>query len=693
MTPAGPRDEFLDRPAAELAAPYLRALDAEGSAPTDARIGPWRILGEAGRGGMGTVYRAVRDDDQYHQQVALKLVRGWLAFDAHHLRRFRAERQILAALEHPGIARLLDGGVTDDGVPWFAMEYVDGLPIDEHARARGLTIPARLRLFLDACLALEYAHQHLVVHRDVKPANLLVTGTGQVKLLDFGVARMLGSSPDGESAALQTAAGLMTPAFASPEQLRGEPIAVASDVYSLGVVLYLLLTGSLPHRRQGGSPHELVRAVLEDDPPLASTIAPLPDRRALRGDLDTILEVALRKEPSRRYRSVETLAEDIRRHLDGRPITARAGSRHYRAGRFVQRHRIEVLAAALITAALVGGLLVARSQAASANRQRVVAEREAARARDVATFLARLFRLADPNVALGDTVTMGTVLDSAAVWLEREHIEDPETRAEIALVRGDLYGTLGRSDAHRRMVDTALAIQERLYGREDPRLGLTLTTIAEAMRGQGRLRDAESLLRRTVELLPDRTGRASRDRDHALNKLALSLRDQGQLAAADSVLREALAISRRNAADHPLGLHRSLTNLGHVALASGDAPRAEVLHREVLTLRRDYWGPRHPEVANALINVATAVGRQDRFAEAERLFLEGLAMRRELQGAAHTEVGVDLAALAALYHQHGDRDAARARYAEAVRIQEVTLRADHPLLRAARESLAVLSKP
>jgi tetratricopeptide (TPR) repeat protein len=688
----GRGEDFLEHSAADLAGPYLRAMEERQAPALHARIGPWRIVAEAGRGGMGTVYEAVRADAQFDQRVALKVVRGWLSLDDHHLRRFRDERRILAALDHPHIARLLDGGVTEDGTPWFAMEYVAGLPIDQHATANRLSIAERLRLLLQACEAVQYAHQQLVIHRDIKPANLLVTEAGVVKLLDFGVARLLGADAAGDGAAGVTAARLMTPAYASPEQLRGEQIAVASDVYALGVVMHQLLTGTLPHPVGDRQPHELARAILEEAPTQPSTVAPWHDRRALRGDLDTIVAVALRKEPSHRYGSVAALADDIRRHLSGRPIVARAHSRGYRLRTLLRRRRLELLAASVVLASLLVGILMARVSAARADTLRALAQSEAARAGQVAAFLSGLFQLADPNVALGDTVTIGVLLDSAASWLDWERLDDPEARAEIALTLGSIFGARGHAAAHGRMLDTALAIQEQLYGPDDPRVGITLTSRAEAMRGEGALAQAEPILRRALRLLERDSLHYSRELDHALNMLALSFRNQGRLAEAEAMLRRALRISRGNATAHPPGLHRTLTNLAHVLSAGGRQEPAETLHREVLSLRIAHWGPEHPEVANALINLATVVGHQSRFEEAESLFVRGLEMRRRVQGAHHAEVGIDLAGLAALYHRQGRDTLAGQTYAEALQIQRSSLGPRHPLVHATAESLAVLGR-
>ncbi|HYX20247.1 MAG TPA: serine/threonine-protein kinase, partial [Thermoanaerobaculia bacterium] len=326
--------EFLERPAVD----QIRLSPAPAEAPE--RIGSWEIERELGHGGMGTVYLAARSGDGFRQTVALKVVRRGMDTDF-VLQRFRGERRILAELDHPGIARLLDGGSTEGGAPFFVMEYIDGRHLLEEARARDLSLRERLRLFLPVCDAVAYAHRHLVVHRDIKPSNVLVTADGVPKLLDFGLAKLL--RPDGEGAdgRTETALRLLTPDYASPEQVRGESVTTATDIYSLGVVLYELLTGQRPYRVTGRTPEAIARAVCEEEPARPSAAS-----AALRGDLDNVVLMALRKEPDRRYASVEQFAEDIRRHLDGRPVSARKDTLRYRAGKFVTRHKASVAATA-----------------------------------------------------------------------------------------------------------------------------------------------------------------------------------------------------------------------------------------------------------------------------------------------------------------------------------------------------------
>ncbi|HTS02698.1 MAG TPA: serine/threonine-protein kinase, partial [Thermoanaerobaculia bacterium] len=308
-----------------------------------ARIGPFEILGELGRGGMGTVYLGVRRGEGFERRAALKVAREELGSDF-LLARFHQERRILSGLEHPNIARLYDGGTTEDGLPWFAMEVVEGEHLLDFADRRGLPRAARIRLFLDVCAAVQFAHQNLVVHRDIKPANILVTRDGAPKLLDFGLAKLLDVPSDERTATVHR---LLTPEYASPEQVRGERITTASDVYSLGVVLYRLLTGSLPYRTKTRSGSEFERAVVDQAPPTTEPV--------LGADLDTVLRKALAKEPERRYATVQEFAEDLRRTLDGRPVLARGDSLSYRAGKFLRRHRIVAAAAAAVFLSLSAG--------------------------------------------------------------------------------------------------------------------------------------------------------------------------------------------------------------------------------------------------------------------------------------------------------------------------------------------------
>ncbi len=447
-------------------------LDERSEPPVvDRSFGPYRVVREIGRGGMGAVYLAERADGQYEQRVALKLIKRGMDTDL-VLRRFRAERQILASLDHPNIARLLDGGTSDDGRPYFVMEYIEGEPIDEYADARHLSIPERLRLFLHVCSAVAYAHRHLVIHRDIKPLNILVTPSGVPKLLDFGIAKVLNPGAD-EPTSSVTGLRLLTPEYASPEQVDGHPATTVSDVYSLGVVLYELLTGRSPYQPRSPAPLDVVEAVRTTDPERPSsavararsataersrrrgighdraavTATGSIDRlqRRLRGDLDTIVLTALRKEPARRYQSVEQLAADIERHLAGHPVLARADSFRYRAAKFVRRNRVVVAAATLVTLALLGGTAATAWEAHAARAAQLRAERRFSEVRRLANAL--IFDYHDAIKDLpGATPVRERLLRDALSYLDtlaREAQGDRSLQRDLAIAYrrvGDLQG-------------------------------------------------------------------------------------------------------------------------------------------------------------------------------------------------------------------------------------------------------------
>ena len=454
---AGP--EFLAGSAAGSGA--APGGEEEPSSLTGVRIGAYQVVEEIGHGGMGTVYRAVRADDQYRKQVAIKVVRGGLG-DEFRVHRFKAERQILANLDHPHIARLLDGGTTEDGRPYVVMEYVEGRTIDNYCDAGKLPVNDRLKLFRTVCSAVAYAHQRLVIHRDIKPANILVTKEGQAKLLDFGIAKIL--DPDEQSAdETVTVMRLMTPEYASPEQVRGEPITTASDVYSLGVVLYGLLTGRRPYGRASHVARDIVQAVIETEPEKPSSSITraetrtsrdiserreeIPEKlqRRLRGDLDNIVLKALRKEPDRRYASVEQFSEDIRRHLEGLPVTARPDTFFYRGGKFVKRHKTGVAAAIAVFATLLAGLAITLHETYIARAERAKAEARFNDVRKLANSL--LFDVHDAIQTLpGATPARKLIVDRALQFLDslaREAKGDLSLQRELGAAYekvGDVQG-------------------------------------------------------------------------------------------------------------------------------------------------------------------------------------------------------------------------------------------------------------
>jgi non-specific serine/threonine protein kinase/serine/threonine-protein kinase len=574
--------EFIETPAVSLGA-ALGPTDER--VPAGRRVGAFRIVREIGRGGMGTVYLAERADETFTQQVAIKLIKRGMDTDQ-VLARFRAERQILASLDHPHIARLLDGGTTDDGLPYFAMEYIEGQPIDAYADAHRLSIPERLRLFLQVCGAVSYAHQHLIVHRDIKPVNILVTAEGAPKLLDFGIAKVLQAEEDGTATA--TGLRMLTPEYASPEQVEGRHATTASDVYSLGVVLYELLTGRSPYRTRSRSPAEIVEAVCttepvrpsaavgEGEPPLAGRRrSGLTDdraaatnlssterlRRRLRGDLDTIVLAALRKEPARRYQSVEQLSADIRRHLEGLPVRARPDTFRYRAGKFVRRNRGMVAAGVLAGVTLVGGTVATAWQAREARAAQARAERRFNDVRKLANAV-----LFDYHDAIKDLPGSTPVRER----LVRDALGYLDTLAHEAHGDASLQRELAR--AYRRVADVQ-------GGSMTANLGDTEGALAS--------------YRKSVRILEDlfaadsTDARTRRELAAVTSDLGTLLFDTGDVAGSLALARRAWALLEPLARDSlnvglSLDLRKTGDLLGVLLLETGDAEGAARRHRDDL---------------------------------------------------------------------------------------------------------------
>ena len=681
--------DFLERPAAEYAAPLVSSVTSVTAAtpPVEGtRVGPYRIVGEAGRGGMGVVYVAERDDDQYRRRVALKLVRRGLDDDGSLVRRFVEERQILATLEHPSIARLLDGGVTSDDLPYFAMEYVEGTPIDRYCDERRLTLDARLGLFGSVCDAVQYAHRRLVVHRDLKPSNILVTEGGEVKLLDFGIAKLLAPDAAGHRAPdTRTGMRRMTPEYASPEQLRGDAVSTASDVYSLGVLLYELLAGRRPHDAAGRSTHEVARARTEDEVtrpsvalgrgPNAAAAAQArstnPDRlrRRLAGDLDTIVLAAMRAEPERRYGSAEQLGADVRRHLAGLPVSARRDTWPYRAHKFVRRHRVGVGAAAIIVLLLAVSTVTTRLQSARIARERDTAAQ-------VSGFLVDLFNAADPYGSAGREITARVLLDSGAARVARDLGGQPEVRADLMATMGRAYYGLGQYGEARRLLEQALALRQSALGDTDTSVARTTNLLAQTMLDQGDYVGADSLYRRALELRRRLLGATHLDVAQTLRGLALTRRARGDNAGAETLLRQALAIQQSRRAG-PLDVATTLNALAHVHRDGGRYAAAESLYQQVYDMRRTRLGDEHPDVANSIVNIGAAIASAGDYDRAEPLLRRGLESKQRSLGDEHPDVATDMSGLANLLHRKGDLARAESLYREVLRRQRRLLPAGH----------------
>ena len=728
--------DFLERAVQSGAAPALREAWDVSSRSAPSRVGPFRVVREIGRGGMGAVYLAERDDAQFEQRVALKIVRGMGADEA-LARRFRDERRILARLEHPHIARLLDGGVTEDGTPWFAMEFIQGERIDRWCDARSLDVDARLALFEDACEAVQYAHRQLVVHRDLKPSNIMVTANGELKLLDFGIAKLLGAD-DVETT--QTAIA-MTPQYAAPEQVRGEPVSAATDVYALGVLLYELLSGARPYDVSQRTPAEVERIVSQVDPPRPSTTlegsdrserararGTLPDRlqRRLRGDLDAIVMKALRKEPTRRYQSATELLDDLRRERDGRPVSARPESAAYRLRRFAGRHRAAIAAATLFVALLVGGFVRERSL-------RRVAEAEARKSQAAQDYMVSVFDVVDPFAARptkGEEVTARALLERGAARVDRELADQPDVQSEMRVALGRIYSNLGlhdraeeqtrraltqlraqhgmshpdvaeamsqlgldlvrrqRFDEADSLLRNALAQQRRYHGNVARPTVTTLDYLATLEQERGHLPQADTLFR---EVVRGRRELANSEADSsflaaAVNNLGLLLTVRGLYEDAEPIQREALALSTRvRGANHPLTAQVT-QNLAQVRQFRGDLDEAESLYRQALGAKRTALGDLHPSVTISMNNLGNfLVTSRGKAAEADSLFRMAIALDRKLFGDRHGFVAAGL-------HNLSGSERLQGRFAEATKLSREAVeiaKAVNP--KANRETAAYLS--
>ncbi len=679
---AGP----LERPLDALAeAAFAAREEARALEPRGRRIGPYEVLAEIGRGGMGTVYLAARADGQFSQRVALKLIKRGLDSDE-VVARFLAERQILAGLEHPAIARLLDGGLTAEGQPYFALEHVDGLPIDRYCTEHALGLAARLQLVMAVCRAVEHAHRNLVVHRDLKPRNILVMADGAVKLLDFGIAKLLAADGGGDEPT-ELGHRLATPEYAAPEQLAGGAITTAADVYGLGVVLYEVLTGSRPLAREGMSRPEIERAVLASEPERASAVlarqlpgalaaAEVPHGQRAR-ELDLILTTALRKEPARRYSSAEALRADLERFLAGRPLVAHPDSLAYRAAKLVSRHRLVVATLAISALAVLSGLGVALQQAH-------LARREAARQRTVSEFLAGLFEVSDPDVAQGETITARALLDRGARRFESELASEPALAAEMMRLVGGLYRKLGLYQPAEELLERAVTLSERTSGADSAAAAETSLALAQVAIERGDLAAGDRELARARERFARSTGSGSVP--YALTQLAtadLAAR-RGQLDAAEALTREAIArLSATGGADYA----RALAQLGFLELVRGKPAAAEPLYRQALALYRRLPGGASSQVSLALTALATVKNAQGDNAGAVPLLAEALAIDRRLFGGESLNVAIDLTNLGTITAEEGELTKAEAMLREALTIRERGLPAGSPHLAVSYHNL------
>lgn len=658
----------------------------------DRRIGPYRVVRELGRGGMGVVYLAERVDGEFRREVAIKLLRN--SPDAEELhRRFIAERQILASMSHPNIAQLLDGGTTDGELPYLVMEYVDGLPITTYCDRHRLDIAARLRLFIDVCRAVSSAHQNLVIHRDIKPGNILVTASGQVKLLDFGIAKLLNSAIGGMSAPhTRTAFRVMTPDYASPEQVRGESLTTSSDVYALGIVLYELLAGRRPYQVRTGSARELHELVCEreperpssqvkrqpaaDDSPcmesaaVASARDTSPDRlqRELAGDLDAIVMMALRKEPRRRYGSADVLAEDVTRYLRGLPVLARHQSRAYYIGKFLRRHRTATSLGAIAALALVTSTAVAIKQTAT-SRRALTQARQALRESDQTTgFLAGLF---DANVPAPGDAPPGTTdeLIARAIGQIEQASNYPLVQARMLEGIGRIYQNAGRLAEARSSFERSLALRRANGAGESAPAATTLLHLANTLRVSARYAAADSAAWQALRIFEKVNGPADPSAAEAWQMLSMLAVYRSDIHSAEAYARRSaeIIVAAYGTEDPRSGF--AIEMLGGALNRLERYDEGERYMRQALMLYEREKGPNDAGLVVPLARLADAVvnSRAD-FAEAVRLMERGVAISKSTLGESHPRTAYALTALGAFESRRGNFEKAERLSKQAVAI-------------------------
>ncbi len=631
---------------------------------TPERVGPYRLVRELGRGGMGTVYLATRDDGAYRSEVAVKILKRGMDTDE-LIRRFLDERQILAQLDHPHIARLLDGGATPDGRPYLVMTFVPGEAIHKHSRHHGLSLSQRLDLFKKVCHAVHFAHRNLVIHRDLKPGNILVTPGGEPKLLDFGIAKLMNSR---KRAAETTAAGLrpMTPEYAAPEQLKGEPATTATDIYGLGLILFHLLTGGLPIDGNGSEgeimkrstldrnpirPSEMLRRARKKNSWLESGEVPPIGWRDVRGDLDNIVLMALRKEPERRYGSAAELEEDITRYERGLPVRARGDTLGYVAGKFIRRHFMAVPAALLVFFALV--VLVF-----TLNNQKEVARAERDRANRVLHFIDELFQSGDPYSGRVQPMLDLEMLDHAIAGIRRQFSGDPMTQADLMSKLGEIYLHRGQFESAGTILEEALALRRAHLGDSHPEVALDLERLATLRNEQGRPDDALPLGLKAHDIQIAALGQKHPDLAITMDQLAVATQEKRRFDEAESWYRKSLAIKRA----HYPAIHRqiAITQQGLAALyrERGRYDEAERLFHEARATYETLHGTGHPANGYILNNLALLYRQTDRYPEAEKLYLQVRAINEKAFGKGHPNLLAVLKNLAVLYQEWGRLDEA-----------------------------------
>jgi serine/threonine protein kinase len=666
------------------------------------RVGQYRVVSILGHGGMSTVYRGEREDSQYRQTVAIKVM--------HHstlhprLRsRLQSERHILATLDHPAIARLIDSGDLEDGTPYLVMEHVDGESIEAYCDSRTLFVRERLELFIQVCAAVQYAHRNLVVHRDIKAANIFVSSSGAPKLLDFGIAKLLAPEALSHTVAVtRLQERMLTPENAAPEQVLGRPITTATDIYSLGVLLFQLLTGRSPYRLSGYSQLQLERAICMDDPPKASQTvvarvsgetdadrSRISDRRGLSperlrarlsGDLDAIIAKAMRKEPDRRYASVDGLADDLNRHLLGLPVSARQGDWRYNSSKFLRRHFLVVLgvAAAFFGLAVIAGVTLLQNHRIELARQATAQERD--RAQQVSAFLVDVFSQADPFNAQGREPTAKDLLDRGSEKILANTNLQPEVRAQLLESIGLAYRRQGLSERAIPLFEQAVAIRRQEHPVDEHRTAAALANLARALTDGGHLVSAEAYLQQALALSRHADETPSEETADILVQFGhLELDAKSDPLAASKLMTEALGVYRSAVGNQHLSVAGTLSGLSMAELWLGNLAKAENYQRQAMQIFDATVSRNHPDHAAGLVNLGYILTQRGKYPEAERVLNEALDIERNVFGPDDQRIAETESNLGTLYERQGDMARAIKATQTAVKIATQRLGLNHYL--------------
>ena len=678
--------EQSDNPLLQSPLVHIRQIQHENENLTDSSrtIGPYRIIRTLGFGGMGEVYLAIRDDDEFEQFVALKVIRKGLVSEE-VLKKFYQERQILADLNHPGIARLFDGGTTPDGLPWFAMEYIEGETITDYCNLRNLTLDKCIALFIKVCKAVQYAHQNLVVHHDLKPANIIITPGGDPKLLDFGIAKLMTLSE--KSARSEKANKILTPEYCSPEQIANHTVSTTSDVYSLGVLLYKLLTNQLPYHFKNLKPDCIEQTICRTDPAVPSSVSGLA---ALKGDLDCIIMKALRKDPADRYASVEQLKTDLVRYEQSLPISVRTSTIPYRLKKFSLRHKWGIGASAVILIVLMAFFTITIRQSRAIQARSVEVEKQRNRAEQISEYLTELFKSVDPSEAKDKSLTAVELLKRGVSRIENELPDQPVLQARLYLLSAEIYDSMGMYKEGLKLAQKAHRLHLTLHNEPHSDIASSLNIRGWLYRQLGDYEKADSNLTAALAMRKQLFDTEHLDVARSLNDLAVLRQSEGKYAATDTLLKQAITIRKALVGDQHESVAVALSNYAALNWRLGEITEAVKLSRESLDVFRHSVGTENTRVATVMTNLAALLLMQNKKEEAEKFYRQALKIRLKLVGENHPDVAYSYAHLGNLLRSQGAFEEAEDFLTKALHLRRQLLGENHILTGDSRRVLGYL---